>query len=355
MRTRLLMLISSCAVVAVFPSCASPPGSGGSEPGPSVSVGATASALSPGKDFVARNQDADAKLHLLARQFLNNETEVLSLYEPSPGQIIAVGAGRPNGAMQLHPSPDVVALWDGLGAGESMPRALLDAIARQQAGVGIEQFRSNPRDAPESVASFGGAATAPVTNTATRATSSAAATPTAPNGVEKTQAALVGTGYCDAQWPSDFPTNMTGSKTSYCAVFNPVHFISADWAAEIGASATPYNSGAGCTCSCRTVQGFQHIHSANSDGSNATNEWENFVSACPVQRNASVTVRASNWNQTWTVAEDNFLWLQDVGTVSCVFTACASTNDIGSFDVSVSSQTSSGDGLINYIAEAYGP
>jgi hypothetical protein len=121
------------------------------------------------------------------------------------------------------------------------------------------------------------------------------------------------------------------------------------------ATVTPYNSSAGCACSCRSVQRFQHIHSANSDGSRAANEWENFVSACPVRRSASVTVTASNWNQTWTVAKDNYLWLQDVGTVTCVFTTCASTNDIASFSVAVTSQTTAGDGLINYMAEAYGP
>jgi len=64
-------------------------------------------------------------------------------------------------------------------------------------------------------------------------------------------------------------------------------------------------------------------------------------------------VTASNWNQSWTVNEDNYIWIQDVGTVTCFLTSCTSTNDIGTFDVSVNSQVSGG--LINYIVDAYGP
>jgi hypothetical protein len=39
--------------------------------------------------------------------------------------------------------------------------------------------------------------------------------------------------------------------------------------------------------------------------------------------------------------------------VTCFLTSCTSTNDIGTFDVSVNSQVSGG--LINYIVDAYGP
>jgi hypothetical protein len=357
------------------------PTSGGtvSNPAPSAAAAGSANtaALTPAMDFVQRNQSADTELHLLARKVINNETEVLSFYEPTPGHIIAVGAGRPSsvaqsplskdviaaghtsaaaagrpGAVaQLRPSKDVMALWDGLKSGETMPQALLDAIARQQAGVGREQFQSFPPNAPESLASVPSLAAAePAVAPATLEP-----TPTGDKGIAEVKRAVVNTGYCDTQWKSDFPTNLVGPNTSVCAASGDNGPYVANWTAPNTWSVAPYNSGAGCTCSCRTAVAAQRIHMANGDYLPFSNNWENFVSVCPVQYSASVSVSASNWNHTWTVSEDNYLWLEDTGTVSCFFTTCTSTNDIGYFDVTINSQTLFNDGIVNDMWNAYGP
>src|SRR5579863_186017 len=101
MKRSSFVLIAGCAAIPAAAACSSSPIPGGAASEPTASAGA---ALSPAEDFVQRNAYADTHLHLLARAFLNSDTEVLSFYEPSPGIIIAVGAGRPIGAATVHHS-----------------------------------------------------------------------------------------------------------------------------------------------------------------------------------------------------------------------------------------------------------
>jgi hypothetical protein len=289
------------------------------------------------------NADIDTKLNLVARKFFNNDTEVVSFYEPSAGHVIAIGAGHPTGPAMLKPSRDPEVLW----GKEAMPQPLVEALARQAAGVGLEHYAvSHQANAPESLAS------------------SVVPESVVPAPANEVKPLTPGTGYCDTQWFNDFPPNMTGTQTSYCQLTNPVSFPPA---ASNGAvpqfvgawntssnQARPY--GGGCDCSCRNPVGFQEVH-FNPGGINDRNEWENFGNMCPVLGSASVTVTASNENFTFGVPEDFFSWVEDTGTVTCVnggfFATCASTNDIGNWSMIANSNVQGG--FVNFISDAYGP
>src|SRR6516162_7524667 len=59
------------------------------------------SLLAPGDQWVADNAMNDEPMHLVARAFVGDRTEVMSIYEPSPGRVLVVTAGHPNGPSQL--------------------------------------------------------------------------------------------------------------------------------------------------------------------------------------------------------------------------------------------------------------
>jgi hypothetical protein len=87
----------------------------------------------------------------------------------------------------------------------------------------------------------------------------------------------------------------------------------------------------------------------------ARNEWENYVNVCPSYIDATLVVTASNGKGTWNIPEDNYLAVEDTGTVSCFITSCTSTNDIGSFQATAYTNNYLVTGYLNYFIEAYGP
>ncbi|HLK37910.1 MAG TPA: hypothetical protein VKU41_14210 [Polyangiaceae bacterium] len=303
---------------------------------PSGVTSASDGGLAPARLFVAQNAGADDKLHLLARAFANEDTEVVSFYEPQPGNVIVVASGRPKGQAQIVPSKvaNPTDFWSSVAPGQSMPQALSDALSRQASGVGSAQLTSSPADAAPSVARL----ESPV--------------PSEQAPIPK----VLKTGYCDARWPIDFnPSKIMGCATATQPNEVPLgcntngNPFPIEYAAPVGSTAYPYG---GCSCSGRTVQGLLLRDRLNFGGlaSTATNMWENFATVCPASLPADFTINATGWNQTWEVNEDNYLWVEKAGTVSCFFDICTSTNDVPQFNISIYSY-----GVINYFAEAYGP
>jgi hypothetical protein len=298
---------------------------------PSADAGAA-----PARLFVAQNADADTNLHLLARAFVNNDTEVMSFYEPQPGIIVTVASGRPDGHTQLAPRAmqSATNIWNAVAPGQDVPTALLDAMKRKADGVGNAQLTFVPEDAGPSTASLFGPP---------------------PSALAPTPKVL-GTGYCDNRWTSDFnPQFLMGCFTETQPNEVPLGCNSRSsnpplYDAPFGSTAYPF--GAGCSCSGRTVQGFRFMDEFNVQWqvSYSNNNWENFVSACPSLDYVYITVNSSNWNHTWFVNEDNYLWVEETGGVTCVVGFCTGTSDPAQFNVSAQSF-----GALNYLAEAYGP
>src|SRR3984885_5825281 len=115
-----------------------------------------------GVQFATDNASLDGPLHLVARAYVNDEAEVLSLYEPYPGHIVAVGAGRPSGHSMLSPAglvgrgQTVGNLWSEVVPGQTMHGGVLQARAGRGAGRSTGRLVSTPRGADESISSVDG-------------------------------------------------------------------------------------------------------------------------------------------------------------------------------------------------------
>jgi hypothetical protein len=306
-----------------------------------------------GVQFATDNASLDGPLHLVARAYVNDEAEVLSLYEPYPGHIVAAGAGRPPGHSMLSPAGLVGRgqtaenLWSAVAPGQTMPDALLQAMARQAAGVGNERLVSTPRGADESIASVDGV----------KAAQTVAQGPGGASLTDRAVAIAHDTSWCDTVWESDFNPNAMEGSCTYGGSWAGVNYVcesrgAGTWFAPFGWQAIPYNGPMGCFCSSRTVQGFRAIDVGGAS-TNAHNEWENFATACASNGPATLAVSGS-WNASWTLGTNSFMWIEDVGTISCVdglgFTTCTSTNDIPTFNVQATTSYT-----VSYLAEAYGP
>src|SRR5579862_8828210 len=92
------------AVVSIVTGCSADGTSGASKSGsgdPLTGTAATTS-VSVARQIVALNNKLDKRLNLVARKYLNNETEVAEFYEPTPGRILFSSAGSPVQASVLH-------------------------------------------------------------------------------------------------------------------------------------------------------------------------------------------------------------------------------------------------------------
>ena len=108
---------------------------------PDGSEVAPASTQTQAQEFVQRLDTNDSAPHLLARQFFNQNTEFLALYEPAPGTFKLLGGGNPAGgrsAIPLRPnSATLSAIWHLLAApGQAPPPELSYAIEAEQQNVG---------------------------------------------------------------------------------------------------------------------------------------------------------------------------------------------------------------------------
>jgi hypothetical protein len=349
MKLNLFVSVAGCAAISVIAACSAAPTTAPGGPTPEEPA-TTTTALSPAEQFVRLNADLDMTAHLVGRARYNEDTEVLSFYEPSPGTVIVVGGGTPKDHATVQPSEDAVSLWNVVSPGAAMPQTLVDALARQASGMGDKNLVSNAPDAPESLSSASSdeaKGAAPVAENG------------APTGVQtvdsvertgSTSAALVG-GYCDTQWTTDYPTNMASQKISVCAASGGSHFTSNNgaWVAPFNWSIEPY--GNTCTCSCRTVQGFQRLHVGSSWVDSGGNKFENYANGCSVVGTTQMSLTGT-FNFSVNIPENGGYWMERTGTVTCVATTCAKTNDVGSYHVV---WTPAPGGLLNFISEFYGP
>ena len=80
------------------------------------------------EQIVAANAATDVEAHLIARQFSADGNEVLEFYEPTPGQLMISGAGRPTGASVFAPQRfsgmTIGEVWRAVAPGVAMPDAL---------------------------------------------------------------------------------------------------------------------------------------------------------------------------------------------------------------------------------------
>src|SRR5580698_9117475 len=87
-----------------------------------------ASTSSVAEQIVASSARADVELHLVARKFLNNDTEAVEFYEPAPGHILVSATGSPTGARVVHPElfkgKAASEVWAAIAPGEPIPQSL---------------------------------------------------------------------------------------------------------------------------------------------------------------------------------------------------------------------------------------
>jgi hypothetical protein len=122
---------------------------GGSDGGNgSVGTGAQGTTLSVAERFVALNAKVDEELHVVARKYLNNDTEVFTLYEPVAGHIGWSAAGSPIGHSVLKRDQLVgktaSELWAYVAPGEAVPEALTQAIERSKSPAPVPDVAEPP-------------------------------------------------------------------------------------------------------------------------------------------------------------------------------------------------------------------
>jgi hypothetical protein len=308
------------------------------------------SLIAAADQWVADNAANDESMHLVARAFVNDRSEVMSFYEPAPGRVLVVSAGHPkdDGPSQLASlkGKSVEERWRVVAPGEPIPSALVDALGRQAAGVGkTSGLVEHPASAANTEATFEGTPSDDLT--------------------EK----RLGTGYCDTQWRRDFPSNMTGNDTSFDTLSGSCaygKFGNTSWTAPFipggypnswCATAVPYNGGTGCSCTARPAFGGIALDVQNHTSVRLRNEWENYANICPSLYKTQVVINSTGWagNSTWYVNEDYWQAWEETGSVSCFFTTCTSTNDIGTFNLDAYTYQSFLPGYINQLWSFYGP
>jgi hypothetical protein len=143
-----------------------------------------------------QNRDADERLHLRARVFLNDKTEVAEFYEPAPGQVLFAMAGRPSGAPSFTyrdvAGRSVREIWQLVS-----PDAALPAPLQAFASVAVGDASGTAIDHASNAVPAGGAGPA---GNAKRG-----------GGVRP----LLTSGYCGTQWLRDFPCP-SGDHYDWC-------------------------------------------------------------------------------------------------------------------------------------------
>jgi hypothetical protein len=115
-------------------------GSAPVDPGQAEST--NSAGIPAGRAFVASNGALDQALHLVARKYYNNDSEVLSLYEPTPGSFMVSAAGEPAGGHSVlaNPTSDVLSeLWAQVA--DTRPEPLAGSAER----IGLESAESRNR------------------------------------------------------------------------------------------------------------------------------------------------------------------------------------------------------------------
>ncbi len=167
-----------------------PPGAGAQEP-----------SLSIAERFVASNPQADSEMHLVARKYMNNGTEVAMFHEPLAGHIMFSVAGSPLGPSVLRrdmiEGKTASELWALVAPGEPVPEAMAQAIERSK----------NPAPVSEAGTVVNARPAAPQFG----------APPAAVHGDGET---LLSGGYCVSQFWSDWGNIGNGAQYRTSSVFN---------------------------------------------------------------------------------------------------------------------------------------
>ncbi len=161
--------------------------------------------LSIAERFVALNAQADTQMHLVARKYLNNDTEVAMFHEPIAGHIMFSAAGSPLGPSVLSRSlvegKTASELWALVAPGEPFPATLAAAIERSKNPAPLPQATTTSRVANEVAAGPRFGAPAPE--------------------AQATGETLLSGGYCVSQFWSDWGNiGNVGADLRTSSVFN---------------------------------------------------------------------------------------------------------------------------------------
>ncbi len=181
---------------------ASAVGCGASDGGPGADSTETQRApLSIAERFVALNARADSQLNLVARKYLNNDTEVAMFHEPFAGHIMFSVAGSPLGPSALNrglvEGKTASELWALVAPGEPVPDTLAAAIERSKNPAPLTQASLVANEGPAGP-QFG--APAPEAQT--------------------TGETLLSGGYCVSQFWSDWGNIGSGAQARNATVYN---------------------------------------------------------------------------------------------------------------------------------------
>jgi hypothetical protein len=145
------------------------------------------------RKIVAANAESDQNLHLIARTFLDETSEVAEFYEPAPGRIVFSMAGSPSQGTSLTPrdvaGKSIDEVWQRVSHGAPMPDALAKVAQASPTRMAIAKFApgtggSSPSTAPAS----------------------------SPSGHHRD----LTNGYCGTQWLSDFSCPGSGHSYQWC-------------------------------------------------------------------------------------------------------------------------------------------
>jgi hypothetical protein len=109
-------------------------------------------ALPAGQRFVAENSNLDVQDHLVARRYFNEDSEVLSLFEPTPGTYLLMAAGSPiNGRTGIAKFSSASELWAAISApGQEPPAGFLEIMNNESAVRRDVSAAQTPAAAPPS-------------------------------------------------------------------------------------------------------------------------------------------------------------------------------------------------------------
>jgi hypothetical protein len=204
------MILSKSSLIAAFLGAAvvaCGASDGGNAPGAGAQdkqLGTAGAQLSVAEQFVADNTQVDEVMHLVARKFLNNNTEVAMFHEPLAGHIMFSIGGSPVGQSVLN--HDVIEgktaseLWTLVAPGEAMPDTLAQAIERSKNPAALPVVEAHAvDDARPEAPQFGAPAPA----------------------VETKGEALLSGGYCsNGTFWSQYGNNGVGAQRRTATTFN---------------------------------------------------------------------------------------------------------------------------------------
>jgi hypothetical protein len=168
-------------------------------------------------------------MHLVARKFLNNDTEVAEFYEPVPGRILFSAAGSPLGASVLHfdqmQGKTASERWALIAPGELVPEALAQAIERSNDPALANQAPQSAPPEPAQHGDFGAPAPA----------------------AESKGDTLLSVGYCASQFWTDWGNWGSGAQARNASSYTYGYYdwYYDGWTGTAGYAACPQGNASG--------------------------------------------------------------------------------------------------------------